>query len=564
MGFLINLKKLGVNTTVLATSISLVTCGGGGSDGYYDQGNKSPNTDGSNGEGNESTDNTAQVPESLNVELQNQNGQSIVQVIDNSTVQIAVQVLNVDKGGISGKNVHLSINDTDKLGVTSKSSLVATAENGVAIFEIKIPTINIESGKVQLTATVDGTQVKQLYTLNIKKSSVIVSNYNLEVPQGLTLDLPRGTAEFDVQVTDSKGGAKSGQTVELTLPSELQGMFVIAKGSSVQTDNEGKAHFKIVANNNLTSEQIKNLVNSSKNLSFKLVDEYRAEKNAVASLTFKDISTVVNKLEIIKPDTPITAKNGKAVIRVYAKNTDNKDLTGKKVRLETNQSSRLVSLDKSEAVTNTEGYAEFVLVSNSDTPIALSQEGIELKATYVDNSNIFATVAVDVITADESATDQEAIQRLEIASSYKINAMADNVEIKVKAIANDGHAAKKGKIKLTLNSEALANAVKLEGSSDGIKFDANENQAVGADGYVTFRIKTPPSQTAAAVEALKASGITATLTTDNNISNSIKIVVEDEAVATEAVKYLLIDPINENFDPTKNQDITIKVKAIGE
>ena len=162
----------------------------------------------------------------------------------------------------------------------------------------------------------------------------------MEVPQGLTLDLPRGTAEFDVQVTDSKGGAKSGQTVELTLPSELQGMFVIAKGSSVQTDNEGKAHFKIVANNNLTSEQIKNLVNSSKNLSFKLVDEYRAEKNAVASLTFKDISTVVNKLEIIKPDTPITAKNGKAVIRVYAKNTDNKDLTGKKVRLETNQSSR--------------------------------------------------------------------------------------------------------------------------------------------------------------------------------------------------------------------------------
>ncbi len=47
-------------------------------------------------------------------------------------------------------------------------------------------------------------------------------------------------------------------------------------------------------------------------------------------------------------------------------------------------------------MTNTEGYAEFVLVSNSDTPIALSQEGIELKATYVDNSNIFATVAVDV------------------------------------------------------------------------------------------------------------------------------------------------------------------------
>lgn len=565
MSLFINLKKLGVNTTVLATSISLVACGGGGSDGYYDQGNNNQSGSGGSSEtGNESTNNTAQIPESLNIALQDQNGQSTVQVLDNSTIQIAVQVLNTDKGGISGKNVRLSIDDKEKIGVTSKSSLVATTDNGVAIFELNVPTMNIESGKVQLTAWVDGTEVKQVYTLNIKKSSVIVSDYNLEVPQGLTLDLPRGTTEFSVQVTDKKGGVKSAQTVELTLPTELQGMFVITNGSSVQTDNEGKANFKIAANSNLTSDQIKSLVNSSKTLNFKLIDENRAEKNAVTSITFKDISTVVNKLEIIKPDTAIQAKNGKAVIRVYAKNTNNKDLEGKKVRLETNQSSRLVTLDKSEAITNAEGYAEFVLASNTDTPIALSQEGIELKATYVDNTNIFANVKVDVITTDESAKDQEAIQRLEIASSYKINAMSDSVEIKVKAIANNGHAAKKGKIKLTLNSEAVANAVKLEGSSDGVNFDLNESQSVGAEGYVTFRIKTPASQTVAAVEALKASGITATFTTDNGISNNIKIVVEDKAVASEAVKYLLIDPINENFDPTKNQDITIKVKAIGE
>ncbi|QKU20637.1 hypothetical protein [Acinetobacter lwoffii] len=565
MSLFINLKKLGVNTTVLATSISLVACGGGGSDGYYDQGNNNQSGSGGSSEtGNESTNNTAQIPESLNIALQDQNGQSTVQVVDNSTIQIAVQVLNTDKGGISGKNVRLSVDDKEKIGVTSKSSLVATTDNGVAIFELNVPTMNIESGKVQLTAWVDGTEVKQLYTLNIKKSSVIVSDYNLEVPQGLTLDLPRGTTEFSVQVTDKKGGVKSAQTVELTLPTELQGMFVITNGSSVQTDNEGKANFKIAANSNLTSDQIKSLVNSSKTLNFKLIDENRAEKNAVTSITFKDISTVVNKLEIIKPDTAIQAKNGKAVIRVYAKNTNNKDLEGKKVRLETNQSSRLVTLDKSEAITNAEGYAEFVLASKTDTPIALSQEGIELKATYVDNTNIFANVKVDVITTDESAKDQEAIQRLEIASSYKINAISDSVEIKVKAIANNGHAAKKGKIKLTLNSEAVANAVKFEGSSDGVNFDLNESQTVGKDGYVTFRIKTPASQTATAVEALKASGITATFTTENNITSSIKIVVEDEVVATEAVKYLLIDPINENFDPTKNQEITIKVKAIGE
>lgn len=180
MSLFINLKKLGVNTTVLATSISLVACGGGGSDGYYDQGNNNQSGSGGSSEtGNESTNNTAQIPESLNIALQDQNGQSTVQVVDNSTIQIAVQVLNTDKGGISGKNVRLSVDDKEKIGVTSKSSLVATTDNGVAIFELNVPTMNIESGKVQLTAWVDGTEVKQLYTLNIKKSSVIVSDYNL-------------------------------------------------------------------------------------------------------------------------------------------------------------------------------------------------------------------------------------------------------------------------------------------------------------------------------------------------------------------------------------------------
>ncbi len=565
MTYLINLKKLGAKSTVLASSIALVACGGGGSDGYYNQGGSNPPSDGnSTGNENESTDNSTQVPESLNISLKDNNGQSVVQVIDNSTVQVAVQVLNADKGGVSGKQVRLSINDTEGLGITSKSSLVSTAENGIAIFELKIPTINVESGKVQLTATVEGTQVKQLYTLNIKKSSVIVSDYSLEVPQGLTLDLPGGFAEFSVQVTDKNGGAKAGQTVELALPAEIQGMFVITTGSSVQTTNDGKAIFKIVANPNLTAEQIGTLVNSSKTLNFKLIDEYRAEKQAVTSLTFKDVSTVVNKLVIIKPDAAISAKNGEALIRVYAKNTNNQDLAGKKIRLETNQSSRGVSLDQSEAITNSDGYAQFVLKSNSDTPIALWQEGIELKATYTDNSEVFANATVDVITSDDTATDQEAIQRLEIASSYKINAINDSVEIKVKAIANNGQAAQKGKIKLSLNSEAVANAVKFEGSSNGVDFNLNESQQVGADGYVTFRLTTPTSQTAEAVNALKASGITATFTTDNNITNSIKIVVEDEAVATEAVKYLLIDPINENFNPTKDQTIEIKVKAIGE
>ena len=71
------------------------------------------------------------------------------------------------------------------------------------------------------------------------------------------------------------------------------------------------------------------------------------------------------------------------------------------------------------------------------------------------------------------------------------------------------------------------------------------------------------AKTQAAVDALVAAGITATFTTDNNISTNVKIAVEDEAKSEEEVGYLLVDPINTAFDYTKDQTITVKVKAVG-
>ena len=129
-------------------------------------------------------------------------------------------------------------------------------------------------------------------------------------------------------MTDPKGGSKSGQIVELSLPAELQGLLVISNGSSVQTDSEGKANFKLVANKNLTAAQIQQLVDTSKTLNFKLIDEHRAEKQATTSLTFKDIATIVDKLEIIKPDAPIAAK-WRSTYSCICQNSNKQDLAGK-------------------------------------------------------------------------------------------------------------------------------------------------------------------------------------------------------------------------------------------
>lgn len=552
MIYLTKFKELGVKATVLASSLALVACGGGGG-GYYGDDKNSGGTGTGNG-GNGSTTDTKKVVESLGLTLQDAEAKPIEVAYDNSKVLISVQALNSDKGGVAAKLVNLSIADSEKLGVTSKTSQVTTGDDGIAVFELNIPTLNANSGKVQLTATVDGTTIKQVYTLNIKKTSTIQSEYNLKIQQGVVLNLPKGSASITAQVTDKNGGVKANQFVSLALPAEMQGKFSITNGSTLKTDELGKATFNITANSDLTAADIAQLVLTSSSLDFKLVDEFKAESQAKASITFKDVSQIVQKLEIVTQDSPIVAQGGTTQVTVVAKNSDGNLLTNKKVKLSFTDSSAVygVTIDQAEVTTDAKGYAVFTLKSASSYPIALSQQGINLKATYSDSADIFATATVKVTTADTGASNQQALQRLEIASSYQINAKNDSITITVKGINNKGEAATQGKVKLSLNAEA---------NSNGVTFDGSAEQEFKT-GYVTYTLKTN-AKTPAAVEALVAAGITATFTTDNNVTNSIKITVEDEAKSEEALSYLAIDPINVAYDYTKDQTIVVKVKATG-
>src|SRR5699024_6323881 len=158
------------------------------------------------------------------------------------------------------------------------------------------------------------------------------------------------------------------------------------------------------------------------------------------AITFKDISKIVQKLEVIKPDAPIVAQGGTTTIKVRAKNSNNVALDNKKVKLLFTDKSDAygVTIDQAEAVTDQNGYATFTLKSNSSYPIALSQQGINVKAIYTDNSEIFAEDTISVITANTNADDQLAVQRIQIASSYKINAKNDQVTMTVQGINNKG------------------------------------------------------------------------------------------------------------------------------
>lgn len=564
MTYFINLKKLGVKSTVLASSIALVACGGGGSDGYYNTDNNSTTNPPNNDGGNTSTPDTSQVATSLTRVLQNASEQEIQLAPDNSKVYLAVKALNADNGGIANKNIRLSIAE-NTFGVTSTNSLVATGENGVAVFEINVPELAVADGKVQLTATVDGTSVSIPYTLNIKKSSTIVSDYRINVTQGAVLSLPNGSIDVVATVTDAKGGIKANQSVTLNMPEAMRGKFIIANGAATQQTNaQGEVKYTLKASSNFTSADLATFAGKSETLSFLLVDEHKAEKTAIADLTFKDTSQIVSTLSVIKPDQAVAAKSTTPVkIQVLAKNDQHEPLSGKEIRLSftKNELAYGVKLNNATAKTNAQGIAEFTISTADVThPLALSDTGISLSATYTDGINLASgSVIVDVVTENVNASDAEAIQRLEIASSYKVNAKNDSVAVTVKAINNKGLAATKGKVKLDLNAEATSNGVTFDGAA--------EKDFV--DGFATFNIKTN-AQTPAAVEALVKAGIKANFTADNGVSNSIAITVADEEVAEEATRYLAIDPITSDtdsnlavFDYTKNHNFTVKVKAVG-
>lgn len=555
MSFLISLKNLGVNATVLATSISLVACGGGGSDGYYNNDSPSDGT-GGNTQDNTSENNTAQIVDSVAIDsISDAEGNPITKVNDGSVVEFSVQILNKDKGGIEGKSVTLSIADAEKLNVTSENSTVTTTTGGYATFKLNIPKIANENGKVQLTTTVAGTTIQQTHTLNIFKTSQMQSEYEIKAQQGIVLNLPNGSATIAATVTDKNGGVKAGQDVTLSLPSNMLGKFSIISGSNVPTNEQGQAEFTIKANTDLTADEIKQLTATSGELVFTLVDEHKAQKTVKGAITFKEVSQVVQKLEIIKEDKPVVAQGGKSVIKVRAKNSNDIPLANKKVQLLFTDLSDAygVKLDKAEVETDAQGYATFTVTTNSSYPIALSQQGINIRAVYTDNNQeVFAQDTITVITENTNSSDELALQRLEVQSSYKVNAKDDLVKITVKGINNKGEAATQGKVTLTLNAEAVSNAV---------KFDEAATQEF-KDGYVSYTLRTG-AKTQAAVDALVAAGITATFTTDNSISTNVKIAVEDETKSEEAVGYLMVDPINTAFDYTQEQKIEVKVKAVG-
>src|SRR5690606_34990471 len=182
MGFLINLKKLGVNTTVLATSISLVACGGGGSDGYYNNGSSSGNPGGGNTSGENGNQVELKEVAALVIgSFDDKNNVKTNITRKGDTLIVKLQAVDKDGGGIAGREVKLSIKDFEKYNITSDASVKTTDETGYASFTLTVPEITAEIKNLNLTGSIVGTSITQSHLIGITGGTENVAQSKLEV-----------------------------------------------------------------------------------------------------------------------------------------------------------------------------------------------------------------------------------------------------------------------------------------------------------------------------------------------------------------------------------------------
>ncbi|WP_180002959.1 MULTISPECIES: Ig-like domain-containing protein [unclassified Acinetobacter] len=247
-------KQLSMKLPALTLALMLAGCGGGGSDGYYNNGNGSPSTGEGPTDGGTVTNPDA-VPTNYHLLMSSDKPKLLV---TGDTVVVTVKLVDVNGGGVSDQPVTLAIENTQSNGITiDGSSTVTTDSNGNAIFNLSLDPSNILNSRnliangVNLNATFkDGTgkitsQARKLEVIESIPTSE-VAQYHLEVTSNKpTLVITGDNATITVKAIDGNGGGVANQNVTLSVVDTKTNKVTITGSSVKQTDADGNAQFSI-------------------------------------------------------------------------------------------------------------------------------------------------------------------------------------------------------------------------------------------------------------------------------------------------------------------------------
>ena len=229
-------KKSVVNVAFMGMIIGLSGCGGGGSEGYYNQDNN-----------NVVTPEPYISPYRLKFEASEH-----YLVAQEGSITLTIGALDKNGGGLEGKDVTLSIDDSSGLVKIAGKSKVTTDAVGNAVFVLTTPKVSSASDRAKLinngitvTATTP-TNVQQVYTIAVEPDNTPEkgSTYLVIESSKTPLDVAGDTTIVTVTAVDQKGLVLKGHKVNFVVSKASQ-IGVKTSSSGTETDDKGEIRYTL-------------------------------------------------------------------------------------------------------------------------------------------------------------------------------------------------------------------------------------------------------------------------------------------------------------------------------
>lgn len=318
-------KNVGLKLSTIALAVLLASCGGGGSDGYFNEQGSGSTIGNGNGSGSGSEVTAPELSEKSFIEIDS--SQPTLN-INGDKASITIRLTDQNGGGVASKPVTLVLDETSRKNglINSGVSAQNTDENGYAIFTISLKQATSDAiitellkNGVNISAVYTETDKTQaVQTLNLRvidsDSSVETALYNLRLKANKQLLNVKGdNAIITVQVVNNNGAVISGQNITLKVLDAKNNFVILAKDKAI-SDSLGEGLFEISIPSELSTEQKNLLVTNGIQVEASVTDENKLTtiqnftlrvsategSQAVPNITFgrtQKLATVNNELD---------------------------------------------------------------------------------------------------------------------------------------------------------------------------------------------------------------------------------------------------------------------------
>lgn len=517
-------KRLGVNLTVLATSISLAACGGGGSEGFFASNNTNigggTTTPGTGTQVNEATG----IALTLSKDQLNSKGDELT---------VTAKAVDKDGGGVAGKKINLNIANALTLGATSDASEKTTDEKGEVTFTVKLAGTNQSAQELLLTTTLSGTTINNVRKVTISGTSAVVqSQYEIKFDPASSLKVTGGETAVRIRAVDVNGGGVPNQAVMLAIKNFTTQSDVSIKGVSTgTTDDEGYATFTVQITKGTEASRAA-LIQSGVPLVATLTEQNGAVKTQVTTLGVASVAGLVTSLTLVTGNNKVNAVDGKIDVVVNAKNPEGLAVVNQNVSLVLDEQAIQygAKLVASTIKTDANGNATFTIQTeaNSLNPTGqlLVENGITTTASLQTSDGSAISSQSTKISVVSTIADE--VSYLSLDTSKAIDISGGSAIVTVKAIDENGGVLKNKSVLLTV-ADAKKNHLSISSGSKAVTNDQGEAVfTLSYDGLLD------PTNDKAAIDALLSKGVQISATyigsTNNNISNSSVLNFKSSAV----------------------------------